>query len=271
MAETAVNLRPTPAEIEAVPVKLRTWNLVVGLVHLVQAIAIAAISNDFKLPITGQYLAGPPGTDIGPPDLIWSVPVGYAVAFFLFLASLDHLLMAAPGGWEWYRRNLADKINYARWTEYSISASVMIVLIALVTGVSDVGAIVAIFGVNASMIMFGLVMEMMNHRRRDDEPVNWMPFICGSIAGIVPWIIIAIQIGGAEENAVDGEGVPTFVYAIIVSLFILFNSFAINMALQYGKISRWRNYLFGEKGYIILSLTAKSLLAWQVFANTLID
>jgi hypothetical protein len=254
----------------AVPERLRTYNLVVGLVHLVQAIVIAAISNDFKLPITGSYLAGPPGSDFTAPDVIWNVPIGYAVALFLLLAAVDHLLMAAPGVWEWYRRNLADRINYARWAEYSISASVMMVLIAMVTGVQDVGAVTAIFGVNAAMIMCGLLMEMMNHRRGEHERVNWMPFICGSIAGIVPWIIVAIQVAGAEEQA-TGEGIPTFVYGIIVSLFVLFNSFAVNMALQYGKIGPWRDYLFGEKAYIVLSLTAKTLLAWQVFANTLVD
>ncbi len=69
----------------------------------------------------------------------------------------------------------------------------------------------------------------------------------------------------------DSPGVPTFVYGIIISLFLLFNSFALNMALQYAKVGRWRSYLFGEKGYLILSLVAKSLLAWQIFANTLID
>jgi hypothetical protein len=41
------------------------------------------------------------------------------------------------------------------------------------------------------------------------------------------------------------------------------------MVLQYKKIGPWKNYLFGERAYIILSLVAKSLLAWQVFAGTL--
>ena len=59
-------------------------------------------------------------------------------------------------------------------------------------------------------------------------------------------------------------------YGIIASLFILFNCFAVNMVLQYRRTGKWRDYLFGEKVYILLSLTAKSALAWQIFANTLI-
>jgi hypothetical protein len=143
----------------------------------------------------------------------------------------------------------------------------MIVLIALVTGVSDVGAIVAIFGVNAAVIFFGLVMEQVNP---DRERVIWSPFLFGCVAGAVPWLVITYQVAGAADRATDG-GVPTFVYGIIASLVLLFNSFAINMVLQYKQVGRWRDYLFGEWTYIVLSLTAKSALAWQIFANTLID
>jgi hypothetical protein len=56
---------------------------------------------------------------------------------------------------------------------------------------------------------------------------------------------------------------------IFGSIFVFFNVFAINMILQYKKVGRWRDYLFGERVYIILSLVAKSLLAWQVFFGTL--
>jgi hypothetical protein len=53
--------------------------------------------------------------------------------------------------------------------------------------------------------------------------------------------------------------------------FVFFNILAVNMYLQYQQIGPWRDYLFGEKSYIVLSLTAKSLLAWQVFSGTLAD
>jgi hypothetical protein len=247
--------------------RLRSGNLVVGLVHLAQVIAIFALSNDFTLPITAGFLAGPPGSEFTARETVWNVPIGPVVGLFLLLAAIDHLLMTAPRVWPWYRDNLRQGINYARWWEYSISASVMIVLIALVTGVSDVGAIVAIFGVNAAMIFFGLVMERINP---DRERVDWWPFVFGCVAGAIPWLVIAYQIYGAEDRATDG-GVPTFVYGIIVSLFVLFNSFAVNMVLQYRRVGPWRDYLFGEWGYIVLSLTAKTALAWQIFANTLID
>lgn len=247
--------------------RLRPFNLAVGLVHLVQAIVIFAISNDFSLPVTASFLAGPPGTELSQREVLFDIPIGPAVGVFLLLAAIDHLLMAAPGVWPWYRDQLRSGRNEARWWEYSISASIMIVLIAMITGVSDIGAVVAIFGANSAMILFGLLMERLNPDRARPD---WTPYIFGCIAGIVPWLIIVYQIIGAENRATDG-GVPTFVYGIFVSLFVLFNTFSINMVLQYRRVGRWRDYLFGETVYIVLSLTAKTLLAWQIFANTLID
>lgn len=245
---------------------LRIQNLVVGLIHLVQAVVVFAISNDFSLPITARFLAGPPGEAFTQPETIWDVPVGPAVSVFLLLAAIDHLLMAAPGAWDWYRRGILTQINYARWWEYSVSASIMIVLIGMLSGISDVAAIAAIFGVNAAMIFFGMVMEQCNE---PDGRVLWSPFIFGCVAGIFPWIIIASQIWGAAERAPAGEGPPAFVYGIIVSLFVFFNSFAVNQLLQYNRVGSWRSYVFGERMYVLLSLLAKSGLAWQVAANTL--
>jgi hypothetical protein len=138
----------------------------------------------------------------------------------------------------------------------------MVVLIAMFTGIADLRALLAIAGVNAAMILFGLLMEHFNPER---ERADWLPFWFGCVAGAVPWIAITISLVGSE---LEGD-VPGFVYGIFVSLFLLFNSFAVNMWLQYRQIGPWRDYLFGEWAYLFLSLTAKSALAWQIYAGAL--
>jgi hypothetical protein len=140
----------------------------------------------------------------------------------------------------------------------------MIVLIAQVTGVAEITAIISIFGVNASMILFGWLQE------KYEQPGNggWLPFIFGCITGIVPWIALLFYvfgIGGASETKA-----PTFVYIIVLTIFLFFNSFALVQWLQYKKVGKWSDYMRGERTYITLSLIAKSALAWQIFANTLI-
>jgi hypothetical protein len=239
---------------------LRRFNLVIGLVHLIQAAALAALSNDLSFPVFAFFLTDDPVAQqgLGEPELLFSIRIGWAVALFVLFAAADHLLVAGPLR-RWYEGRLDARANTARWVEYSVSSSIMIVLIAQLTGIWDFAALVAIFAVNTSMILFGLVME----RREEPETADWTAFWSGTFAGLVPWALLGFYVVRAPS------GVPTFVYAIYVVQLVLFFSFALNMWLQYRQIGRWRDYVYGEYAYIVLSLAAKSLLAWLVFANVL--
>jgi hypothetical protein len=242
---------------------LRRWNLGVGLAHLAQAVAILLLAAAASLPVSIGYLSGPPGAgEYGGPKLLFDLRIDIAVAAFLLLAAVDHISVGTWGR-RWYEGQVVRGINPARWWEYSISASLMVVLIAMLAGVREGTALVALFGTNAAMIMFGLAMERANLGRAQ---VWWRPFVYGCIVGAVPWIAIALQIVVSENQA---GSVPGFVIAIFVTLLILFNSFAVNMWLQYRRVGRWRDPLFAEKAYLVLSLVAKSALAWQVYAGAL--
>ena len=138
---------------------LRRINLIAGFLHLAQMIVVLALSNDFALPVNATYMSGPPGTTFAPPVLLFSTPVGLTVAVFLGLSALAHFIVASPQFFGRYSAGLAAQRIYFRWVEYSISSSVMIVLIAQVTGVADITALISIFGVNAAMILFGWLQE----------------------------------------------------------------------------------------------------------------
>jgi hypothetical protein len=243
---------------------LRRFNLIAGLVHLLQMIAVIALSTDFSLPVNATYMAGPPGSTFAEPVRLFDTPLALAVALFLGLSALAHFIVASPQFFDRYGKGLEEKRNYFRWVEYAISSSVMIVLIAQITGIADVTALVAIFGVNASMILFGWLQE------KYEQPGNggWVPFIFGCIAGIVPWLAVTIYV--VAPGNPSSESAPAFVYGIILTIFLLFNSFAWVQYKQYKAQGKWSNYLHGERIYIVLSVVAKSLLAWQIFANTLI-
>lgn len=242
--------------------RLRIANVVLAALHAGQAVLVLVIGAALAIPITAQWAQGPPGSELAAPDTLFDLSVRWAVAGFLLLAAVDHLAISLPGLSTWYERNLELGINVARWLEYSLSASLMVVLIATFAGITDLRALVAIAGANAAMIFFGLLMERVNVGR---EQLDWLPFWLGCVIGAVPWVAIGIALVGSE---VDGD-VPGFVWGIFASLFVLFNSFAVNMWLQYKRVGPWRRYVFGEWGYLVLSLTAKSALAWQIYAGAL--
>ncbi|MFH1509483.1 MAG: heliorhodopsin HeR [bacterium] len=259
------NIQPEEKTDEKKFINLRKFNIFMMFLHLIQGVLMVVLSSDFKLPITTSFIQFDTATQKLAPSLetAWELPLGPIIATFLFMSALAHLMVSLPRIYKWYVKNLKKGANYARWIEYSFSSSLMIVAISMLVGIYDGVSLLLIFFLNAMMILFGWIMELHN---QSTEKTNWTSYIFGCIAGFVPWVAIAIYlIGSGGEN---GE-VPTFVYWIFFTLFIFFNIFAINMILQYKKVGKWRSYTYGEWMYIILSLVAKSLLAWQVWAGTL--
>jgi hypothetical protein len=240
--------------------RLRTYNWIMGGLHAVQAVLILVLATDFTLPITATFLTGPPGTAGTDPVTLLDLSVAGGVAAFLLLSAIFHWIVASVGA-----RRYADQLsrgqNQFRWIEYALSSSLMIVLIAMLPGITDVAALLALFGVNAGMIFFGSVQE------RYEEPGGSLwPFWMGVVLGVVPWVAIGIYLVSPGSSAQP----PGFVYGIFVSLFVFFNAFAVTQLLQYKQVGRFKNYLTGERTYILLSLLAKTALAWQVFAGTLV-
>ena len=243
---------------------LKNINLVAGGLHLIQAIAVLVLSKVFTLPLSGSYLKFNSSTQSLQPTTkyLFDLSLPGLIAAFLFVCAAAHFIVGTVYSKK-YLRNLKHGINRARWIEYSVSASIMMVAIALLVGIYDLSSLVMLFALSGIMNLMGLVMEVHN---QTTQKTNWLSYWIGCIAGIVPWIVIAFYMWLGADN---GAEAPDFVYWIFVSIFVFFNCFAVNMALQYKKVGPWKNYIYGERVYIILSLVAKTLLAWQVFAGTL--
>jgi hypothetical protein len=245
---------------------LRRFNTIMGFFHLIQALGMTYLyatydkASNFKIPVFSNFLTF--NTTLGrlvtETNTVFTVPFALWVAAFLYLSAIAHFIISIPAGNQIYNRYLGKGMNPFRWYEYALSSSLMIVLIGLLFAIYDIGAILLMFGLNATMNLFGLLMEQMN---QNAKKIQWSPFVFGSVAGIIPWIVIVMHTFGNS----DLSRVPWFAYAIFGSYFVFFNLFPINMILQYKKIGKWKDYLYGERVYIILSLAAKTVLAWLVF------
>lgn len=237
---------------------LRTWNLFLSVAHLVQAIAVTVLIGSFAITVSSNFPEGPPGTRLPLPKALFDVPIGLAIGAFLLLAAADHFLTATVFR-STYEQDLTRGINRFRWIEYSISATIMVVLLSFYSGVTNLNAVIAIIGCNVGMILFGWLQELMNPPGRTSTTMK--PFWFGTIVGLAPWVSLA-------ANVIGSETVPGFVYGIIVVQSIFFFSFGLNQWLQYRGIGKWTDYAFGEKAYLVLSLVAKSLLAWQIYGGS---
>ena len=249
----------------AVAPRLRRLNLLAAVFHLASALLFLVIATDFDLPITAAFPTEDPALteQLFPAEILTEVTIGYGVAAFSLLSALFHLLVATVARGS-YDRAIAATQNPFRWIEYSLSSTLMIVLVVMLVGDYDVGALIGVAAANVSMILFGWLMERHNTPGSDD--VDWYPFVFGCIAGIAPWIVGTIYFAGALGNA--DEAVPGWVWGLFISVFVMFNCFAVNQFLQYRGAGRWRSYAFGESVYIVLSFVAKTILVWQVYFGT---
>ncbi|MHA3962127.1 MAG: heliorhodopsin HeR [Candidatus Thorarchaeota archaeon SMTZ1-45] len=250
---------------------LKKFNLYAGVLHLLTGVLMLFLgltlewSQDvYTIYLDFEIISFDPFEFLVQPTpavLFTLTNIGVILASFPLMSALAHFLIAFPLN-DKYVENLKKGMNPYRWYEYSVSSSVMIFLITFLLGIWDLWSLVMIVVLNAMMIMFGYLMEVINQYT---EKTKWSPFILGCVSGGTPWVVLfgyfAAAISVAETQP------PTFVYIIIFMYLFLFNIFALNMLLQYKKVSKWKDYLYGERMYIVLSLVAKTLLAWIVFAG----
>lgn len=196
------------------------------------------------------------------PNIAYTVTnLGAILASFLLISGIALLLIAFVVN-KSYVENLKKGMNPYRWYEYAITSSIMLVIIATFVGVWDLWSLVMIFVLNAVMIFCGLLMEKINFYTKKTD---WSAYLLGCLSGFVPWVVIAAYFVAALSSSDTNP--PTFVYFTLLIYFIMFNTFSINMILQYAGISKWKDYLYGERVYILLSFIAKTILAWLVFVG----
>lgn len=267
-----------------------------GSLHLVQGLFMFFVSKTTTVPVTIDDAS----INIAARIITWEpvkffdINLGQTIAWFLLFSAIAHFVTVLPKVFPWYIKRLGQNMNLIRWWEYAFSSSLMVVVIAYLCGITDFNMLLLLFGINATMNWFGAMMEKHNaalkaHATEYEEwsmkvsekdvkvqtetlstyKTDWTAFIYGCIAGIIPWIVMGYYFFTAIGATNEQVKIPDFVYWIFPTLFVFFNLFAINMYLQYKKAGKWKDYLWGEKMYILLSLLAKSVLAWLIWGGTL--
>ena len=245
--------------------QLQTFNRIAGLTHLIQAIALAFILNDnTTIPVITRFFDQTPDGVRPVSETLFEFPIALIAPIFLALSAFAHLLISSPSYVRRYEQNIEKGINPVRWWEYAISSSLMLVVLLMLGGLIELSSIVFIFTLNFIMNLMGLMMEKYNQLT---QTTSWLPFNIGVLAGIVPWIMGGLYFWVSTNNIADS--IPVYAQFGFLLTFLFFNSFAINMWLQYKKIGKWKDYAYGEKAYIVLSLVSKSALGWIIVLGTL--
>lgn len=238
-------------------------NLAAFICQTASAVGIFLLINDdvqytfySNYPMLGdQGMPGGPGA-----KAIFSLNLGWLSGVFLGLSALDHLLVCTVFK-KFYEKGISGHYNIFRWIEYALSASLMRVVVGVLSGVTDLHMITLQFGLTATTMLFGLVFELENRELRLSGHVRWYIFWIGFIPHFFSWSVVA----GYFFFSLSLGDPPAFVYAIIGIIFILDLSFAVVLGLQWQGKRCFRPYVNGEIAFIVLSFTSKNLLAWINF------
>lgn len=245
--------------------QLQSFNRIAGLTHLIQGVTLFLILNDeTTIPVITRFFDETSDGVRPVSETLFEFPIALIAPIFLLLSAAAHLFISSPQYVRKYEQNIQAGINPARWWEYAISSSAMLVVLLMLGGLIELSSVVFIFTLNFIMNLMGLMMEKYNQLT---DKTSWLPFNIGVIAGIVPWIMGGLYFWVSTSNIADS--IPVYAQLGFLLTFIFFNTFAINMWLQYKKIGKWKDYAYGEKAYIVLSLVSKSALGWIIVLGTM--
>lgn len=246
--------------------KLQKYNRIAGSIHLIQAVILFFLVNwSLKLPILTRFFDKTVSGDVtAVTQTLVNIPVAVVGPVFLFISAMFHFIISSPFYIRRYEQNIKRGINPMRWFEYSISSSIMLVVLLMLGGLLELPSVIFVFTLNFIMNMMGLVMEKYNQLT---EKTSWLPFNIGILAGIIPWIVGGLYFWVSTSNIADS--IPGYAKVGFLLTFLFFNTFAINMFLQYKQVGKWKNYEYGERVYIVLSLVAKTALAWILVLGTM--
>lgn len=193
-----------------------------------------------------------------------------------------------------------------RWLEYSVSASLMALVFAVVGGINHVYMLSMMFALMFCTMLFGYFAEVLcrplPNKDENARPLYWAmnkynpqllaiphllvfrnldymsarlhrlgPHLVGYVPYLTVWICLLHSfLYNLEDAQSGGVRPPDFVYAIIVGQCVTFSLFGITQLVLLSRVDGARGYYWGEVSYQTLSLVAKGLLGGILIANVLL-
>lgn len=241
---------------------LQSLHILAGLLHVGQAGVLGyLVSRDSGISWPLQNSAG------------WNEPtwdkkykLAYLIPCFPFLSSFNHIVSVVLS--PTYNKILKDKVNPLRWSEYSISAGIMLWIVASLSGILEVKTLIMICTLNVLLQYIGYKLEVAVSQNASSKEKRELLLI-GFGIHLCIWLPILISFYSVISSSknVDNRAPPDAVYSIIWVMFSLFTSFGVLASIwAFGGI---KSFDLVEIGYLVLSFTSKSILTWMVYFGVL--
>ncbi len=251
---------------------LHKLHIIAASLYGLMTIAILFLSQPVSVPVTTSYLtvdslASSNGKQVlvTATRHLFDIKVAALVAAVLVIAGLTHLALA----FRWrktYEANLAKRLNPVRWIGWGTATALSVTTLAMLSGVSDKGTLLMIFGLVALTFYTNHVHETYANQAKQ---FNKFAFLLSDIMYLAPWFVIGFY---AKDAIFFGQThVPYYLYIPFFTHFVIMGAMLILMRLSIVKRDKapFKDYLFVERNYIFGSFIRHSSLALAVFFGIL--
>jgi hypothetical protein len=245
-------------------VSVRTLLILHGIAasaHISQGVALSVLvarntAKSYKWPITTL------GWEKVLKDKTVRFDIGLLLPSFPFLSGLNHIIAVSSP--HWYENDiLKNKVNYVRWIEFSLSSSVMLWMLAMLCGVTELRSLISLMIMNVTLMMLGWMIEKRKAEGASRREIISLLVIAWGVFA-AQWVQLTMSFFTIVADGTTKP--PDIVYSIIGIQFALFSSFGILQVLYCFDVIGFPNY---EAGFIGLSLGSKSLLSWLVYGGVI--
>ena len=262
-------IKPAKPAKKARKFSLAAWNLQLGIVLVALAAGVVIFGGAQSAPLTTQYLAKDTlGSEVAGRDVLATathhladVRISWLVAAFLVVFAASFLLVATV--WrKRYENWLTRGFNKMRWIGFGASTGLMGVTIAALSGITDLGYLLLIFGALVILGALSTITELIGIGRR----LRKFTIITALFTAALPVVVIALTLAGALMYK---GSLPVYLYYVYGSMFLFAGAVAVGCVLRLRQVGKWADGTFAEKTFMGWGFAAAVALALQVFAGAL--
>ena len=241
---------------------LRRWNLIFGILHLVEAVAILILGAILARGPVPMNTAMSGFSSAGYVNELQSRgffhPGGYICIIF-FISALAHFIQYGTFR-SWVNNTDKYRANRWRWFEYSISWGWMFYLVAMAIGMHEILLSLSLMGLVSCQMYLQLSMDLANGNISSRGRTEWLPHVFAW----VPFVYVLVFVFSYQYGYPFRGVAPGVTYAIsMIALFFLL--FLLLIQLGYF-VKSIRSYVAYEKAFVVINFVAKSVVGWLLFA-----
>lgn len=155
-----------------------------------------------------------------------------------------------------HKKQLKNRVMPLRWLDLAISSALMMQVIAILSGVTD---ILTLKMIAILMVITGFLGWLAERQATEAKKLVLPTFIAGVVAGSYPWILIAGY--AIATPLLAAVRAPWYVYALYAASLSSFVLIAINQYRYNQKYKQWKDYIYTEQNYAAISLLSKTAFA----------